>query len=435
MPVYERLCILLCGIVLLLAGSGLSTALALGPSVETDSASPGWAALNKPSPPAVPRSLPDTSTPGRSALRPVPLDVDAARSAGLLDVRGVGDAGMALTYEQPPAPTDTLPTGRTARFGERVDAFDPTGLSYRGDLSFINWESVVGTQCDHFPGEPGPLSYAFISDPRNLLDARLRGFNVVGLANNHSQDCASAPDSITGTRRSAEWMTKLQRALSADWLWHGVGEQNTVRVRTLALNDRVVRVAFASLYVANKQCPFAVCGAARNTVLRSMERARADLRILSLHSWNAETQAQLVRTGEAFLRDYKGDIVFGHGPHVWRDVRIIESASGEPGVLFHSLGNFLHPELAAERKNLIGRVLLDRKTLRVRQVQGISVAADGATASFADAPSPTRVPSNRTWAAVNDSTWRSGVSPYVQGAYFNLDPEPTSSASFDDRNQ
>jgi poly-gamma-glutamate synthesis protein (capsule biosynthesis protein) len=96
-------------------------------------------------------------------------------------------------------------------------------------------------------------------------------------------------------------------------------------------------------------------------------------------------------------------------------------------VLFQSLGNFLHPELAAERKNLIGRVLLDRETLRVRQVQAISVATDGATGSFADAPSPAAVPTNRTWTPVNDSTWRSGVSPYVKGAYFNLPSGSTSS--------
>lgn len=431
---YERLraLFLLCGGVLALTGAAPSL------SPDTNSGHGDRQTLTAPgtvddesgsvllTPPA------DTSAPDRPDLPPIPLDVDTARAAGLVDVRGVGDAGMALTYDQPPAPTDTLPSGHTARFGARLDAFDPTGLSYRGDLSFINWESVVGTQCDHFPGEPGPLSYAFVSDPQNLLDARLRGFNVVGLANNHSQDCATAPDSVNGARRSAEWMTALQRGLSVDWLWHGVGERNTVRVRSLVLGGRVVRVAFASLYLADKQCPFVVCGAARKTVLQSMKRARADLRILSLHSWNEATQRQLVSTGESFLRDYKGDIVFGHGPHVWRDVRVIEDASsGEPGVLFQSLGNFLHPELAAERKNMIGRVLLDRETLRVRQVQAISLAADGATASFADAPSPTEIPTNRTWTPVSDSTWRSGVSPYVEGAYFNLGPgrPPSTTAS------
>jgi poly-gamma-glutamate synthesis protein (capsule biosynthesis protein) len=328
---------------------------------------------------------------------------------------------MALTYEQPPFPTDTLPDNGRASFGRRLDAFDPTGRSYRGGLSFINWESVVGTRCDQFRGEPGPRSYAFVSHPHNLLEARFRGFNLVGLANNHSQDCTSAPDSVAGARVSAREMARLERTLPGDWLWHGVGKQKGVRVRTFALGDRSVRVAFASLYLANKQCPYVTCGADRRTVLRSMQLATADLRILSLHSWNAATQRQLVRTGEAFLRDYGGDIVFGHGPHVWRAVRVIEAPSGKRGVLFQSLGNFLHPELAGQRRNVIGRVLLDRETLRVRQVQVLSVATDGLQGRFADAPSPTLVPSNRDWTAVGDSTWRSGVSPFAQGAYFNLD--------------
>jgi poly-gamma-glutamate synthesis protein (capsule biosynthesis protein) len=131
-----------------------------------------------------------------------------------------------------------------------------------------------------------------------------------------------------------------------------------------------------------------------------------------------------VATGRAFLQKYGGDIVFGHGPHEWRDVQVVESASGERGVLFQSLGNFLHPELAAQRENIIGRVLLDRETLQVRQVQAVSVATDGLTGSFADAPPPTRVPANRAWTAVGDSTWRAGGSPFMQGAYFNLEARP-----------
>lgn len=339
-------------------------------------------------------------------------------------MRGVGDSGMALTYQQPPVSTQMLADSGAANFGRRLDALDPTGRSYRGDLSFVNLESVVGPGCDQFRGEPGPRSYAFVSRRRNLLKARLRGFNLIGLANNHSQDCVTAPDSVAGARMSARQMATLEQTLPGPWLWHGVGQQKGVRVRTFAFGDRSVRVAFASLYLADKQCPYVACGADRQTVLRSMEIARADLRILSLHSWNEETQQQLVRTGEAFLRDYDGDIVFGHGPHVWRAVRVIESPAGEPGVLFQSLGNFLHPELAAQRKNFIGRVLLDRETLRVRQVQAVAVATEGARGSFAKAPVPTRIPSNRAWTAVSDSTWRSGTRPFAQGAYFNLAAPP-----------
>jgi poly-gamma-glutamate synthesis protein (capsule biosynthesis protein) len=367
----------------------------------------------------------DTTRPTtRADLAPVPLDRRAARKRGLIDVRGVGDSGMALTYEQPPSPDTLFSDSLAARFGRRLDAFDPTGISYRGDLSFINWESVVGFQCHQFRGEPGPLSYAFVSHPQNLLDARFWGFNLVGLANNHSQDCVVAPDSIKGARMSARQMGRVERRLPPNWLWHGVGKQKGVRVWTFAFGDRSVRVAFASLYMANKRCPYVTCGADRQTVLRSMELAQADLRILSLHSWNEATQRQLVRTGTDFLRHHKGDIVFGHGPHEWRDVTIVESPSGERGVLFQSLGNFLHPELSAQRENIIGRVLLDQETLRVRQVQAVSIATDGLTGSFAGAPPPTQVPTNRSWTAVGDSTWRSGGSPFAQGAYFNLEARP-----------
>ena len=406
----RRSLLLLWGSVVLLAAASRPLAVAASPSV---SVRPGAVV----SPPA------DTVRPA-SEPAPVPLDRRAARDRGFIDVRGVGDSGMALTYEQPPSPDTVLADSGAARFGQRLNDFDPTGVSYRGDLSFINWESVVGLGCTQFRGEPGPLSYAFVSHPQNVLDARLWGFNLVGLANNHSQDCVVAPDSVKGARMSARWMGELDEMLPANWLWDGVGKQKSVRTWTFALGDRSVRVAFASLYLANKQCPYVTCGADRQTVLRSMALAQADLRILSLHSWNEDTQRQLVAVGKEFLRNYGGDVVFGHGPHEWRDVKIIESPSGERGVLFQSLGNFLHPELAAQRENIIGRVLLDRETLRVRQVQAVSVATNAMTGSFADAPPPTQVPANRDWTAVSDSTWRSGVSPFAQGAYFNLGGQP-----------
>jgi len=353
---------------------------------------------------------------------PVPLDTGVVHAKGLVDVRGVGDAGMAMTYEQPPPLTHRFPDGERASFGRWLDALDTTGTSYRADLAFINWESVVGPRCAEFQGEPGPTSYAFVSRPGNVVEAHERGFNLIGLANNHSQDCVQAPGGRSGTQMSAAQMDSLGRAISANWLWHGVGTADTARVRTIMIDGRTVRVAFASLYMAQKQCAYAVCGAARDRVLTSLSEADADLRILSLHSWNDETQRQLVETGETFLRNYDGDIVFGHGPHVWRDVRIVESEDGDPGVLFESLGNFLHPSLAGQPRNLIGRVLLDAETLQVRQVQALSLSTDGLEGWFDGAPSPTEVPANRSWRLIQDSTWQSGVTPDVRGAYFTVEP-------------
>ncbi len=59
-----------------------------------------------------------------ASLTAVPLDKDQATE--FLDIRGVGDAAMANTHQQP------LP----ATFGQKLDAFDPTGKSYRGDSLF-----------------------------------------------------------------------------------------------------------------------------------------------------------------------------------------------------------------------------------------------------------------------------------------------------------
>ncbi|PSP17133.1 MAG: hypothetical protein BRC58_06870 [Cyanobacteria bacterium QS_8_64_29] len=379
---------------------------------------------------AVPeRAVPKTAK-AASPLEPVPLDPQAARERGLVDVRGVGDSGMALTYKQPRSLGGTLPAGETlpeggpADFGHWLDALDPSGRSYRGHLSFLNWESVVGERCNRFRGTPGPRSYAFVSHPANLQAAHQRGFNLIGLANNHTQDCPSAPGGVRGTLMSARQMVRLERSLSADWVWHGVGRQKAARVRSVSVGDRSMRVAFAGLYMGGPQCRYAACAAARSTVLESLQSADADLRILSIHSWNAATQQQLVETGEAFLRRYGGDIVFGHGPHVWRKVRAIESRSGERGILFESLGNFLHPSLAAQRKNIIGRVLLDRDTLEPRQVQVIPVATQGVRGSFARAPNPARIPANRDWQTVDGAAWRSGAPESVRGAYFNWNGSP-----------
>lgn len=83
-----------------------------------------------------------------TAASPVPLN--HTQVSQVLDLRGVGDAGMALRYQQPFNLDETLPGGVIAHFGQRLDQLDPTGQSYRGDLSMLNWESAIGTYCQQF---------------------------------------------------------------------------------------------------------------------------------------------------------------------------------------------------------------------------------------------------------------------------------------------
>jgi Bacterial capsule synthesis protein PGA_cap len=354
-------------------------------------------------------------------LPPIPLDKELATE--FLDIRGVGDSAMALTYQQPLKPDRPLPEGGLANFGERLDAFDPTGKSYRGDLSLINWESAVGQYCNQFRGQPSSSSYTFVSHPINIAEAYRRGFNLIGLANNHSWDCPVGEKGVHGALVSATYMESLTKQISANWLWHGVGndlQKTTAQVKTMTVKGKPIKIAFASLYLGSA-CTNITCVSDENKVLQSLRDADADLRIISIHSWDEASQQHLVATGTKFIRDYRGDIVFGHGPHEWKPVNIIQSNSGKKGVMFESLGNFIHPSLSAKRKDLIGRVLFDLETLQIRQIQAIPLKVDASNASFQGALAATSIPTkNFTWQEIAQSDWQGKISNQIQGVYFNI---------------
>jgi len=197
-------------------------------------------------------------------------------------------------------------------------------------------------------------------------------------------------------------------------------EKNVAVVQTMEIKGRSVRVAFASLYLGGA-CNNITCISDRDAILRSLRDAHADIRILSLHSWNNQTQQQLVNLGSSFIREYNGDIVFGHGPHVCRPVTIVNKPSEKQGIMFQSLGNFNHPNLRARGQDMIGRVLIDADTFEIRQVQGIPLRVNSASATFEGSPNPSTIPtSNFTWQPINSPEWQEDVSPHIRGVYVNL---------------
>ena len=320
---------------------------------------------------------PDETAPA-SALAAAPLDT--AEVGDLLDVRGMGDSGWSNTHEKTPI---------AAEFGKALDRFDASGKGYRGDLTFINWETVVGTGCTQFASAYSPgKSYAFVSRTENITQAIDRGFNLFGLSNNHSRDClASADTSLRGEVASAAMTaTNIESLGDKAALFAGLassaheGDSAKARVRTFTVKGRQVRVAFGSLYMGRPDCPRAACSGDKRELFESMRDAPADVRILALHSMGPSDQDEAVRAGTDFVKTYGGDIVFGQGPHVWKPVRVVRKAAGfggGTGVVFESLGNFLHPSLGGQAKNFIGRALLDLRTLKLRQVQVLPVANSG----------------------------------------------------------
>jgi len=326
----------------------------------------------------VPITEPD-ETDTLSTREAAPLDVKAL--TGLVDVRGVGDAAWSRTHQKDPL---------TAEYGKALDRFDATGKAYRGHVNYINWETVVGSRCETFDSVYTPgKSYAFVSRKENLVQAMDRGFNLVGLSNNHSRDCTS-PDGETMTAGEVRGLADESHA------FHGVGldrgSKNTIDVVTIRAGSRDVKVAFGSLYIGGRRtCERSVCATDKRALFENLRAAQADLRVVAIHSMNNATQDELVNAGIEFVKGYGGDVVFGSGPHVWKPVRVVRKADGKAGVVFESLGNFIHPNLAAQAKNYIGRALYDEATLTLTQVQVLPIQNTGtdvrfSSASLADLP-------------------------------------------------
>lgn len=353
----------------------------------------------------VPLTEPDETAPA-AALPAAGLDYE---TTNLIDVRGVGDSGWANTHEKTPI---------AAAFGAALDKFDPSGEGYRGDLSFINWETVVGTSCTQFGNAYSPgRSYAFVSRAENLVQASDKGFNLIGLSNNHTRDCYASPDtSLNGEAASPAMTAKGIEGLGErPWIWAGVAstrdanDHSRARVRTFRIKGRDVRVAFASTYMGRPSCPRASCKGDKTQMLESLRDAQADIRILAIHSMAAADQDELVRLGTEFVKKYDGDVVFGSGPHVWKPVRVVRKESGGTGVVFESLGNFIHPSLGAQAKNFIGRALFDPENLKLRQVQVLPIANAGRDVR---------------WSNVNGADLQANLrwTPSTKGVYANVKP-------------
>lgn len=353
----------------------------------------------------VPITEADETAPA-AALSAAVLDHEATN---LIDVRGVGDSGWSNTHEKTPI---------AAAFGTALDRFDPTGEGYRGDLSFINWETVVGNSCTQFGNAYSPgRSYAFVSRAENLVQANEKGFNLVGLSNNHTRDCYGSPEtSLSGEGASPDMTAKGVEGLGErPWIWAGVsstqntGDHSRARVRTFRIKGRDVRVAFASMYTGRPSCPRASCKGDKTALLESLRDAQADIRILAMHSMAAADQDELVRIGIDFVKRYNGDVVFGHGPHVWKPVRVVRKDSGGTGVLFESLGNFIHPSLGTQSKNFIGRALFDPENLKLRQVQVLPIANSGRDVH---------------WSRANGADLQANLrwTPSTRGVYANVKP-------------
>jgi len=290
-----------------------------------------------------------------------------------------GDAGWAKTHVSRPQ--------YNGGFKTAFSNFDPT-KELIADINYINWETTVGTQCDQFWAPSTAATYAFLSHPNDLSDAVNLGFNLIGLANNHTFDCIRSPEGI-GPLQTYRHIQAIGSQLSQEpsrkqALFSGVFQSTTEepRVGEIELEGKgSIPISFISAYVGGdaQHCRNMLCDLSLSQYSQKLA-SQPGLRVLALHSWNSTSHARL----KAVLRDWlqRGlvDVAIGSGPHVAESVDIVQTPKG-PRVMATSLGNFIHPSLSAQPNNIVLRTQWrydsSQKILQLEAVKGTVASCVG----------------------------------------------------------
>jgi len=185
-----------------------------------------------------------------------------------------------------------------------------------GDIVFGNLEGTIVKDPPHFPD--GSLRFAFSPDVLEVLS--FAGFNILSLANNHTDNMYA--DGLAQTRSFLK-----NTGIKA------VGDPALCEEHSLEEEQDIVFLAF------NKTFPF---NCSDEKIAQIVEEADGlyseQLLIVSFH-WGAEYQnvsSSVQKKLAHLVIDSGADLIIGHHPHV---VQEIEEYGG--GMIFYSLGNFI----------------------------------------------------------------------------------------------
>lgn len=313
------------------------------------------------------------STAGHSSKSLGPISLSTPPN--YIDFRGVGDSALSGNKSRTP------PNG--LGFATSLQRFDPNRRILVGDLNFVNIESQIGPGCRNYY----PVDFGFVSDQNMVISAIKHGFQLLGMANNHSEDCKLSSAGHSGATETVLRLRDLGKRFK--FQWHGVGrDQDLTRpsVSSYQIKGRHLSVALSAIAFQSWGCEESACNKmltgtnVKAGQIAAMANTNADLKVMSIHTQGYESSAYDQAT--QFFRRAGGDIVFGHGPHIWRGVSINKHPTNGCSIHFKSLGNFIHPQLSPQSRNYVGRVIYDKISLKPVQVQVIPISTSGASAQI-----------------------------------------------------
>jgi hypothetical protein len=233
---------------------------------------------------------------------------------------------------------------------------DVTGWLYTADLVLGNFEGVIADLDSSSP----PPGYDLRMPETAAAQLRIAGFDVVGLANNHSLDLGPAGLEHTAAELTAAGLTVIgagpDRETAGQPTIHTINE---IRLALLAFNAIPDPVGQDS--ILPNSWTRAEWDAETAVAAVTAARAQADAVIVSIH-WGYEYQLQVdpaQRRLAEVLFDAGADLIVGHHPHV-----VQETAVQSDGFVAFSLGNFVFDQGQGETgQGLVLRAVFDAEGL------------------------------------------------------------------------
>lgn len=271
-----------------------------------------------------PEQLPGTELPAETGERNLPPT---------LRLIGVGDIMMGTNF---PEPAYLNPDLDDDVYLPAIVGWDLLDVLRSGDVTFGNLEGTLfDGDSEHKECKNPKACYVFRSPEFHADLLRQMGFNMMSLANNHSNDFGEAGRTAT--------MAALRRNGIA---YAGIDEPGA-QTGTLVL-DNGIRVALAA-FAPNKGTVSINDHARAQGIVQALDFGH-DIVVVSFHGGaEGATMTSVPREMEIFHGEERGDVwrfahdmidagadvVLGHGPHVPRAVEVYKGR-----FIAYSLGNF-----------------------------------------------------------------------------------------------
>lgn len=230
------------------------------------------------------------------------------------------------------------------------------------DLFFANLESPLGATGN----DAGDMNLC--SDPAQVKVLIEGGVDLVSLANNHRDDCAS-----NGAATTQSFLMK-QNIASA-----GMGNDPTY-VDTP--NGKMAVIAAED-----------VTGSIDATTLMSLirdAREKAKIVVVAMH-WGNEYQAGPDERQQSLaqqIADAGADVIWGHHPHVLQKMAWLQSADGRQVLVLYSLGNLLADQWMLEDAQRSALVRLSFSDSKIIGIEIIPLVMDQSSKMLQPAGTP-----------------------------------------------